>query len=74
MKFTLSNGLQVEQIQRDGFMELVCAGNPDKVLTQVEWDDACAMIVAANRKRLQDEKAERHAASIAAFRAQAARR
>lgn len=67
MKFTLSNGVQVEQIQRDGFQELVCAGNPDRVLTPAEWNEAADLILAENRKRLGEEKESRHVRSITAY-------
>lgn len=64
---TLSNGLRIEEIQRNGLQEIVCAGNPDRVLTQAEWNEAANEIAAENQRRLEGEKKARHAASIEAF-------
>lgn len=64
---TLSNGVQVELIQREGFQELVCSGNPDRVLTEAEWSEAADRIASDNRRRLAEEKNARHQRSIKAF-------
>lgn len=64
---TLSNGLQVEEIERDGYKEIVCAGNPDRVLTQAEWDEAARRISQANAEKIESERLAKHAASKAAY-------
>lgn len=69
MKFTLSNGLAVEQVERDGLQFLECSGNPDKVLTESEWLEAAGIIVTASRKRLADERQSRIERNRSAFRA-----